>query len=469
MVSRQMRNIECAMGIRRQMPAGLRHLMLLGVMCLASACNVDRLLNTKDKDTSPPSQVNSKAGLPNAYGGAISQFQVAYGGSGAGGGSSNEGHVIMTGLMSDEYVDLETFPTRIAIDNRIAAPGNGTTRGIYLDLSQARVSAERAAGLYQKYDSTNVLRAEMLNLAGFSYLLFAENYCSGIPFDSVSFTGAVTYGLPLPSNAIYARALADFTAASPIAVADSAANGDAKGIEQINLARVGRARALLDLGQFAAALAVADSVPTSFVYSIEGSTNSPRENNGVWYFQTQLAFSVGDSEGVNGLNFVSAADPRVRTLNTGAPGFSGVGNFIDEEKYTDPTSPIPVATGLEARLIDAEARLQGGDVAGWAAALNAARSDSGIPPLTPDSTATAAMTLQQNVMFRERAFWLYLTAHRLSDLRRLVRQYGRGSETVFPTGTDAITGAPYGSAVNFPVSSDETNNPNFHGCSNTTA
>src|ERR1700680_2886054 len=143
------------------MPPGLRHLILLGVMCLASACNVDRLLNTKDKDTSPPGQVNSKAGLPNAYGGAISQFQVAYGGSAAQGGSANEGHVIMTALMADEYVDLETFPTRIAIDNRIAAPGNGTMRGIYLDLSQARVSAERAAGLYRKYDSTNVLRAEM--------------------------------------------------------------------------------------------------------------------------------------------------------------------------------------------------------------------------------------------------------------------------------------------------------------------
>jgi hypothetical protein len=57
----------------------------------------------------------------------------------------------------------------------------------------------------------------------------------------------------------------------------------------------------------------------------------------------------------------------------------------------------------------------------------------------------------------------------LSDLRRLVRQYGRGPETVFPTGTDAITGAPYGSAVDFPVSSDETNNPNFHGCINTSA
>jgi len=465
-----MRDTQLVMRIHSQAAIVGRAVVALALICTASACNVDRLLNTKDKDTSSPGQINSKAGLPNARAGAISQFQVAFGGSAAQSGNANEGHVNMTGLFTDEYIDLETFPTRIAIDNRIAAPGNGTMRGIYLDLSQARVSAERAAGLYKKYDSTNVLRAEMLNLAGYSYVLFAENYCSGVPFDSVSFTGAVTYGLPLPTDSIYARALADFTAASPIAVADSVANGDPKGIEQIDLARVGRARVLLDLGQFAAALAVADSVPTSFVYSIEGSTNSPRENNGVWYFSSQLAFSVADSEGINGLNFVSAADPRVPTFNTGGPGFSGTGpNFIAEEKYADPTAPIPVATGLETRLIDAEARLRAGDVAGWTSGLNGARSDSGFAPLTPDSTVTAGTTLQQNVMFRERAFWLYLTAHRLSDLRRLVRQYGRGPETVFPTGTDAITGAPYGSAVDFPVSSDETNNPNFHGCINTSA
>jgi len=80
----------------------------------------------------------------------------------------------MTALLTDEYIDLETFPTRISVDQRITAPGNGTLRGNYLDLSQARVSAERAAGLYQEFDPTNVLRAEMLNLAGYSYLVFAR-------------------------------------------------------------------------------------------------------------------------------------------------------------------------------------------------------------------------------------------------------------------------------------------------------
>ena len=55
------------------------------------------------------------------------------------------------------------------------------------------------------------------------------------------------------------------------------------------------------------------------------------------------------------------------------------------------------------------------------------------------------------------------TAHRLGDMRRLVRQYSRPQETVFPVG-EYHKGGEYGSDVNFPVSSDERNNPKFTGC-----
>ena len=68
-------------------------------------------------------------------------------------------------------------------------------------------------------------------------------------------------------------------------------------------------------------------------------------------------------------------------------------------------------------------------------------------------------------MFRERAFWLFGTGHRIGDLRRLARQYGRASETVFPTGT-YFKGGLYGTDVNIPVPFEERNNPNFHGCLN---
>jgi hypothetical protein len=456
----------------------VRVLLALLLVSGAAACNVDRLLTTKDKDTSPVGSINSATGLPNAYAGAISQFQVGWAGSAADLGSGNEGQINMTALLTDEYIDLETFPTRIAVDQRITAPGNGTLRGNYLDLSQARVSAERAAGLYQQFDPANPLHAEVLNLAGYSYLVFAEDYCSGIPFDSIAPNGKIIYGQPLTTDSMYARAMKDFQAALVIAAADSAANGDAKGIEQLSVSRIAQARVLLDEGQFAQAANIAALVPLSFVYAMEGSSNSPREYNGVWYFTTQLAFSVADNEGGNGLDFVSGNDPRVPSLDVGTPGFSGVGqDFINEEVYTGPTSNTPLATGLEAALIVAESQLQSGQTGAWATSLNALRSSSSsliasgasIAPLPADSTTTASDTLQVSVMFRERAFWLYLTGHRLSDMRRLMRQYHRTADHVFPTGLDVVTGSPYGNSIEFPVSSDESNNPNSHGCLNNNA
>jgi hypothetical protein len=67
--------------------------------------------------------------------------------------------------------------------------------------------------------------------------------------------------------------------------------------------------------------------------------------------------------------------------------------------------------------------------------------------------------------FRERALWLFLTAHRLGDMRRLIRQYGRTENTVFPSGAYYRPQFPtFGTDVTFPVPFAETNNPNFQQC-----
>ena len=65
-----------------------------------------------------------------------------------------------------------------------------------------------------------------------------------------------------------------------------------------------------------------------------------------------------------------------------------------------------------------------------------------------------------NLIFRERAFWMFSTGHRVGDMRRLIKFYGRPAETVFPTGA-WHKGGPYGTDVNFPVPQAEENNPNL--------
>jgi hypothetical protein len=129
--------------------------------------------------------------------------------------------------------------------------------------------------------------------------------------------------------------------------------------------------------------------------------------------------------------------------------------------YEAPNAPIPLAGGIEARLIEAEAALQTGDAGTWLSVHNTLRASVGLAPLADPGTTVARLDLH----FRERAFWLFLTGHRHGDLRRLVRQYGRDAETVFPSGTWR-DGQGYGAATTMAPGADARNNPNYIGCLN---
>ena len=116
-------------------------------------------------------------------------------------------------------------------------------------------------------------------------------------------------------------------------------------------------------------------------------------------------------------------------------------------------------------MVEAEAALRTGDVTNFLAKLNVARATvTGLAPLTDPGSTTA----REDLLFRERAFWMFSTGHRQGDLRRLIRQYNRPENTVFPTGV-WFKGGPYGSDVNFPIPFSETNNPNFVQCTDRVA
>jgi hypothetical protein len=265
--------------------------------------------------------------------------------------------------------------------------------------------------------------------------------------------GTLSFGEPQTRDATLQLAVAKVDSALTFA----RANGEET---QEHLAQIGKARALLSLGRFVDAGAAVAGVPTSFVFNIEGSTNSTRQNNGIWNYTFHTnAFSVSDEEGGNGMPFISAADPRVETEDLGDVGFDGETPFTLQLKYPRLDSDAPLATGIEARLIEAEAALRAGNAAGFIGKVNEARAAAGLDAVSNPSSQTA----REDLLFRERAFSLYLTSHRLGDLRRLVRQYGRDQADVFPSGP-YHKGGNYGSDVNIPVSGDEQNNPNFSAC-----
>ncbi len=282
---------------------------------------------------------------------------------------------------------------------------------------------------------------EMLAVRAFATLRMAEDFCPGFPLhDVVNFT--IVYGSPLSTEQALEHALADFEAAVSKA-ADSA--------RVLNFARVGRARTLLQLGRFAEAAGAAADVPDDYVYGAEyNSTFSPYQPNDLAYTSLFAGWgnwrSVADREGGTGLDFVSANDPRVHTVSLGTAADGTV--LYGIAKYPTIGTPIVLASGVEARLIEAEAALQAGDVTTWLAKLNKLRQTAITPPL-PDTTDPGTPDARVDLTFRERAFWLFATGTRLGDLRRLIRHYNRARESVFPTGSYRL-GGTYGTGTSIP-------------------
>jgi hypothetical protein len=426
---------------------------LLGTLLLAAACNPNQALDVKDIDVVSPGQLNDKSALPTLRNGVLSTFQLAFSGGADLANGGHEGQATMSGLLGDEFLNAESFPDRISVDQRDIIASNLSLVSLFLDLSRARATADFASSQYNKLDAGADGQSEVLSLAGFSYVLFGENYCSGVPFSTIDAGGNITYGDPQTRDEVLQIAVAKFDSAITIATAQEDA-------DLLNLARVGKARALLDLNQADAAATAASEVPGSFQYLVRSSSNSLRQNNGIWnYTANTFAFSVPEREGGNGLPYITANDPRLDVVVTGELGFDRATPFNLQLKYPDQQANVVLASGIEARLIEAEAQFRAGTPGPAIATLNALRAFAGLDPLVDPGTDIE----RTNLLFQERAFWMWGTAHRLGDMRRLVRQYSRTQDTVFPVG-EYHKGGDYGSDVNFPVSSDERNNPKFTGC-----
>ncbi len=419
------------------------------------ACDTEKLVNLQDPDLITGPVVRDSANAAQVYNGALFEFGRAA--TGAAQTNDNPGIIGISGLMADELWYSSTFSSMQDIDRReILDLTNSDLTTAFQRIHRARNLADRAFANFQAIgDEDDPRTAQMASVAGFSMLFLAENFCSGVPMSSTSLTGALVFGSPLTTAQMLDSAEVRFTSA--LGIATTAAS-----TQEQNLARVGLGRTLLDAGDFAGAAAAVAAVPSDFVYNIGYSSTGTGQNNGIWqHINAERRSSVASGEGINGLMYFARGpssntiDPRVPADSIGA----GIGTDLPlyfQGKYDTRGDPIPLASGIEARLIEAEAALSLGSSASYLTILNTLRANNGVSGTLADPGSAAGRVDQ---FFRERAFWLWLTGHRLSDLRRLVRQYGRAVESVFPTG-QAIDGSPYGTDVNLPIPFQERNNPN---------
>ena len=422
-------------------------------------------LEVEDPDIVNPGDAQSQAGANAIRLGALARLNAATSGGTftATGSFVTEGFLMLSGLFADEWNNGDSFIARQEIDQRVITLQNNFLTDANRALHRARLSAEQAIDLMAEFDpgAPPSQVAEMHFVQAYVVNLMAENYCSGLVFSTVV-DGVEQFGSQITTTAAFEKELGHADDGLALITGTSAADLRVKYALQVTKGRI-----LTNLNRQAEAATAVAGVPTDFRYEMLHSQTTMR--NQVYELNNlNRRYSVSASEGTNGVNFATAGDPRVPVCTGGDAVCRAAGvtqnrrddlsssPFLVQLVWPTAESPLALVTGVEARMIEAEAQLKAGNDAGALATLNAARTT--VPGLAPLADAgSAAARVDQ--LFRERAFWFFGTGHRVGDLRRLVRQYGRSATTVFPTG-EWHKGGNYGGDVTIPIPQAEENNPN---------
>ena len=433
---------------------------LLGTVAVAALplAGCADFLQVTDPDIIPPEDVQSAAGANAVRLGALARLNVATSGLLTG---STESLFLLGGLFADEFNNGDSFIARQEADQRVVTDANAFLTTANRALHRARWSAEQAVELLAAYNPTAPAWqvGEMHFVQAFVVNLMAEHYCDGLTFSSVV-DGREEYGAPMTTDAAFNRALGHADDGLALTFGTDTASVRVRSALQVT-----RGRILLNLNRPAEAATAVAGVPTAFRYTMQHSVAT--NVNAFWQFNNSARrYSVSTGEGTNGLNFATAADPRVPVCLGGDAACSAINVTLNRRDdltsplyaqmlWTTDASPAIIVRGVEARLIEAEAQLPT-DPGAALVTLNTARATvPGLVDLTDPGTPDGRV----DQLFRERAFWMFGTGHRVGDLRRLIRQYGRTAGTVFPTGP-WHKGGNYGGDVNFPVPLAEANNPN---------
>ncbi len=368
-----------------------RSALALALLATASCDAIDKLLTIET-----PSRLSGDALLvpENAtliVNSAAADFQCAYG-----------GYIVASGLAAGELADGSQTAARWSYDRRDVRPADALYAsagcagiGVYTPLNTARFTNDQALERLTEWTVQQVPNRERLITSaavysGYSLLLLGEGFCSG----------AIGASPELTSQQFFDSAKVRFTRA----ITAAEATGQT---ELLALARVGRARARLNSGDMAGAAADAAAVPPDFVFALEANTVDGRAQNRVFAQNTRSTTTV--APGYRNLTVGGQPDPRVPVRNTGVLAADQNNQYWEQLKYTSLTAPTPLATGVEAQFILAEAR--GGSEG--VAILNALRARAGLPALTAAESSAFVATL-----FEERSRALWLQGTRWFDERR---------------------------------------------------
>jgi len=322
---------------------------------------------------------------------------------------------------------------------------------------RARFEAEDGARHLATSLGANVakdtLAAKIAIWAGYANRLLGENMCDAV----IDGSGKLAYTVFLT------RADSEFTEALAIATA-------ANVTKFINVAHAARAAVRLDLGKLPEAVADANTIADNFVYAMPYFTTDQDQYNRIFWStanQPYRAHTVWNT--VYEQYYTDTKDPRVpwasdpnQPVGDAAVLSLGKVTWHKEMKFAKQDAGINLSSGWEMRLIEAEVKLAGGDLAGAMTLINKHRLALNLQPWTATTIDDGWTALR-----RERGIELWLEGRRLNDLRRWKAANALGTMSPLEQPGAGTNGAPSyltQQDLCFPIpTSEKQNNPNFAG------
>ena len=316
-------------------------------------------------------------------------------------------------IMTDEALNATNDYRSGELSQRIVELAQGNA-GPYNQLARYRATADSVASRIKALvanPSSDVRLARAMAYAGYGYLFMAEYLC----------TAPINGGALISDDSLEVLALNRFNQAIAIAVAGRASS-PAAADSIANFARVGAARASLNLKRYTDAITFGSAVDPNFNIQADylNSANTNLQNS-LWTRAVGQNKQIGVHPLMQNLN-----DPRVRYVTKSVLGHNQLTllnvpysprtfstfSYVDSTPFAQ-NSKIEIASGLEAQYIVAEASIQGGS-GGWSAAqittfVNARRAYGKEAALGASDDLFAALR-------DEKRRDLYLGARRLGDL-----------------------------------------------------
>lgn len=428
---------------------------LAGVLILTGC---DGLLDVEDPDVVTPDQLEGPEAVPTAVNGMVRSFQEGW-----------DDYARYSTMFTDEMILSGTFQGRVEVDDRRISTDNVQITGeLYEPVQRARQTAE---DLIETFESSiddpdfsdvrpqmeeGIARANLL--AGFSHVVLAEMYCRAVVDPE---------GPALSPDDVMGEALGFLgeaeTRAADLGLPDVA-----------DAARVGQARAHLWRGELEQAASLASGIDDGFIRPVEYSDNTPAQNHELaaetWGFSTDIRWTVGDGTSSERREerwayFDEWLDQGLLDPETDLDP-QNVSIPVTLQLFLDaPSAPGLLASGWEARMIEAEVELRTGDPGVAEGIVNDLLEEEGQPrnPMvllgvgpdelgafeSVDFTGDLATDLPQ--LARARSAGLWLSGGRQGTLRRFAE--GDGVDIYPERGGDDVC---------FPIPQQEIdNNPNL--------